>query len=95
MDKVIPQVRMFLKAEDRTNSFVMLRRKKHLRKQTLTRYGTGSVILFNYAESPVENDFRRRFRIDRLTSNVPYAVRFVLRNDNERIMFNYSQKQLL
>ena len=63
--------------------------------RTITRYGTGSVILFNYAESPTEKDFRRRFRIDRLTSNVPFAVRFVLRNDNERIMFNYSQKQLL
>ena len=63
--------------------------------RTITRYGTGSVILFNCAESPAEKDFRRRFRIDRLTSNVPYAVRFVLRNDNERIMFNYSQKQLL
>ena len=23
--------------------------------RTITRYGTGSVILFNYAESPIEN----------------------------------------
>ena len=112
MYQVIPQVRMFLKAEDRTNSFVMLRRKKHLRKQTITRYGTGSVISRSLSVSKCGNmqgDWLRRakgcslrfarlqaaFRIDRLTSNVPYAVRFVLRNDNERIMFNYSQKQLL
>ena len=105
MDKVIPQVRMFLKAEDRTNSFVMLRRKKHLRKQTITRYGTGSVISRSLSVSKCGNmqgdcslrfaRLQAAFRIDRLTSNVPYAVRFVLRNDNERIMFNYSQKQLL
>ena len=79
-----------------------LRALKGPQVRTITRYGTGSVILFNYAvrnslvkqseQSPEENDFRRRFRIDRLTSNVPYAVRFVLRNDNGRIMFYYSQK---
>ena len=51
--------------------------------RTITRYGTGSVILFNYAESPVKNKLKRRFRTDRLTSNVPYAVRFVLRNDEK------------
>ena len=33
-ETVISQVRMFFKDEDRTNPFVMLRRKKHLRKQT-------------------------------------------------------------
>ncbi len=49
--------------------------------RTITRYGTRSVILFNYAESPVKNEFKRRFRTDRLTSNIPFAVRFVLRND--------------
>ncbi len=47
--------------------------------RTITRYGTGSVILFNYAKSPIST--KRRFRISELTSNVPYAVRSVLRND--------------
>ncbi len=47
--------------------------------RTITRYGTGSVILFNYAKSPIST--KRRFRINELTSNVPYAVRSVLRND--------------
>jgi len=51
--------------------------------RTITRYGTRSVILFNYAESPVKNEFKRRFRTDRLTSNVPFVVRFVLRNDGK------------
>ena len=46
-----------------------------------TRYGTGSVVMFDCAESPT----KRRFRTDRLTSIVPYAVRFVLRNDEERV----------
>ena len=32
-----------------------------------------------YPKSPLNT--QRRFRINRLTSNVPYAVRFVLRND--------------
>jgi len=41
---VIPQVRMFFEVEDRKNSFVMSRRKKHLQMQTYTRYGTGSVV---------------------------------------------------
>ena len=47
--------------------------------RTITRYETGSVILFNYAKSPIST--KRRFRINELTSNVPYAVRSVLRND--------------
>ena len=51
---VIPQVRMFFEVEDRKNSFVMSRRKKHLQMQTYTRYGTGSVVMFDYAESPFE-----------------------------------------
>jgi hypothetical protein len=76
---VIPQIRMFFKDEDRTNSFVMLRQKKHLRKQTYTRYRMGSVVMFNCAESPIST--QRRFRISELTSNVPYAVRSTLRND--------------
>ena len=64
--------------------------------RTITRYGTWSVILFNCAErnslvkqseqSPTKNDFRMRFRTDRLTSIVPYAVRFALRNDNKRVI---------
>ena len=53
------------------------------------RYGTGSVILFNCAESPVENvsigDYFVRlqatFRTSELTSNVPFAVRSAFRND--------------
>ena len=49
--------------------------------RTYTRYGTESVVMFDCAESPT----KRRFRTDRLTSIVPYAVRFVLRNDEERI----------
>ncbi|MBQ2542917.1 MAG: hypothetical protein II554_06135 [Bacteroidales bacterium] len=32
-----------------------------------------------YPKSPLST--QRRFRINRLTSNVPYAVRYVLRND--------------
>ena len=62
-------------------------------KQTITRYGTGSVILFNCAESPIETfsigdyslRFVKEFRINELTSNVPYAVRSVLRNESEGI----------
>ena len=53
-ETVIPQIRMFFKDEDRTNSFVMLRQKKHLRKQTYTRYRMGSVVMFNCAESPMK-----------------------------------------
>ena len=80
---------MFFKAEGRANLFDMLRRIKTYARQTITRYGTGSVILFNYAESPIETfsigdyslRFVKEFRINELTSNVPYAVRSVLRND--------------
>ena len=60
--------------------------------RTYTRYGTGSVVMFDYAErnslvkqseqSPSENRFHWRFRIDRLTKLVPTLVRFVLRNDD-------------
>ena len=47
--------------------------------RTITRYGTGSVILFNCAESPVETisvgdyslRFVKEFRTDRLTRHVP------------------------
>ena len=68
---------------------VSLRELKVPQVRTITRYGTGSVILFNYAESPIENvsigdyslRFVKEFRINELTSNVPYAVRSVLRND--------------
>jgi len=59
--------------------------------RTYTRYRMGSVVMFNCAErnslvkqseqSPMKNDFRRRFRTDRLTRLVPAPVRFVLRND--------------
>ena len=49
--------------------------------RTYTRYEAESVVMFDCAESPQ----KRRFRIDRLTSIVPYAVRFVLRNDEERV----------
>ncbi len=62
--KVIPQVRMFFKAEDRANLFDMLRRIKTSARQTYTRYGTGSVVMFGYAESPMktisEGDWLRR-----------------------------------
>ncbi len=50
--------------------------------RTYTRYGTGSVVMFDYAESPSKNRFHWRFRIDRLTKLVPTLVRFVLRNDD-------------
>ena len=53
--------------------------------KTYTRYGTGSVVMFDCAESPTKG----RFRTDRLTSIVPYAVRFVLRNDEERVKKEY------
>ena len=52
--------------------------------RTYTRYGTEGVVMFDCAESPTENDYMMRFRTDRLTSNVPYAVRLVLRNDYKR-----------
>ena len=41
---------MFFKAEGRANLFDMLRRIKTYARQTITRYGTGSVILFDCAE---------------------------------------------
>ena len=41
------------KAEDRANLFDMLRRIKTSARQTYTRYGTGSVVMFDYAESPI------------------------------------------
>ena len=44
--------------------------------RTYTRYGTGSVVMFDYAESP--RSIQRRFRINELTSIVPFAVRSVL-----------------
>ena len=53
-ENVIPQVRMLFKAEGRANLFDMLRRIKTYARQTITQYGTGSVLLFNYAESPKE-----------------------------------------
>ena len=90
---VIPQVRMFLKAEGRANLFDMLRRIKTSARQTYTRYGTGSVISRSLSVSKcgdIQGDCSLRFarlqaafRTDRLTSNIPYAVRFVLRNDGE------------
>ena len=78
---VIPQVRMFFKAEGRANLFDMLRRIKTSARQTYTRCGTGSVVMFDYAESPLCTN--GRFRISELTSNVPYAVRSTLRNDGK------------
>ena len=51
---VIPRVRMFFKAEGRANMFDMLRRIKTSARQTYTRYGTGSVVMFDYAESPMK-----------------------------------------
>ena len=39
-----------------------------------------------YPKSPLGT--QGRFRINRLTSNVPYAVRFVLRNDCKVIKIN-------
>ncbi len=107
---VIPQVRMFFKAEGRANLFDMLRRIKTsarqtynlfdmLRRiktsarQTYTRYGTGSVVSRSLSMSKCGNPrgdcslrfakLQAAFRTDRLTSNVPYAVRFVLRNDSK------------
>ena len=89
---VIPQVRMFLKAEGRANLFDMLRRIKTSARQTYTRYGTGSVVSRSLSMSKCGNPrgdcslrfakLQAAFRTDRLTSNVPYAVRFVLRNDS-------------
>ena len=81
-ETVISQVRMFFKDEYRTNLVVMLSQKKHLRKQTYTRYITERVVMFDYAKSP--NIIQWRFRISELTSNVPYAVRSTLRNDEKK-----------
>ena len=55
--------------------------------RTYTRYGTGSVVMFDYAESPLCP--AGRFRISELTSNVPYAVRSTLRNDSRKQDSNY------
>ena len=52
--------------------------------RTYTRCGTGSVVMFDYAESPMCTN--GRFRISELTSNVPYAVRSTLRNDGEWVI---------
>ena len=79
---VIPQVRMFFKAEDRANLFDMLRRIK-----------TSAVVSRSLSMSKCGNPrgdcslrfakLQAAFRTDRLTSIVPYAVRFVLRNDSK------------
>ncbi len=62
--------------------------------RTYTRYGTGSVVMFDYAESPLCP--AGRFRISELTSNVPYAVRSTLRNDGFGLLgkTRISKKQL-
>ena len=49
--------------------------------RTYTRYGTGSVVMFDCAESP--SCTYMRFRTDRLTRLVPTPVHFVLRNDRK------------
>ena len=72
---------MFFKAEGRANLFDMLRRIKTSAGQTYTRYGTGSVVMFDYAESPVCTE--RRFRINEFTRLVPAPVLSVLRNDRK------------
>jgi hypothetical protein len=48
--------------------------------RTYTRYGMWSVVMFDYAESPITSQRRllSLFRISELTSNVPYAVRSTL-----------------
>ena len=55
--------------------------------RTYTRYGTGSVVMFDCAESPTCTDMRLLtacreflFRTDMLTRLVPASIRFVLRN---------------
>jgi len=79
-----------------TNKWIVITRKLRALKgpqiRTYTRYGTGSVVMFDYAkrnslvkqseQSPSKNRFHWRFRIDRLTKLVPTLVRFVLRNDD-------------
>ena len=86
---VIPQVRMFFKAEDRANLFDMLRRIKTSARQTYTRYVVSrslSVSKCGNTQGDCSLRFARlqaAFRTDRLTSIVPYAVRFVLRNDSK------------
>ena len=79
-----------------------LRALKGPQVRTITRYGTGSVISRSLSVSKCGNmqgdcslrfaRLQAAFRIDRLTSNVPFAVRFVLRNDNEKIIFNYNKE---
>ena len=56
--------------------------------RTYTRYGMWSVVMFDYAESPISTQRRLlslfrdfQFSISELTSNVPYAVRSTFRND--------------
>ena len=84
---VIPQVRMFFKAEDRANLFDMLRRIKTSARQTYTRYVVSrslSVSKCGNTQGDCSLRFARlqaAFRIDRLTRLVPAPVRFVLRND--------------
>ena len=87
---VIPQVRMFLKAEGRANLFDMLRRIKTSARQTYTRYVVSrslSVSKCGNTQGDCSLRFAKlqaAFRTDRLTSNVPYAVRFVLRKHGSR-----------
>ena len=54
--------------------------------RTYTRYGTGSVVMFDCAESPFSTQMR--FRINELTSTVPCAVRSILRNDIKKRVIN-------
>ena len=47
--------------------------------RTYTRNGTESVVMFDYAESPLSTN--RRFRTNEFTRLVPTPVHSVLRND--------------
>ena len=79
-----------------------LRELKVPQSRTKTQCKMGSVVSRSLSVSKCGNTqgdcslrfarLQAAFRIDRLTSNVPYAVRFVLRNDNEKIIFNYNKE---
>ena len=70
---VIPQVRMFFKAEGRANLFDMLRRIKTSARQTYTRCGTGSVVSRSLSVVEVRQYTRRLLTSFReAASSVPY-----------------------
>jgi len=70
-ETVIPQVRMFFKDEDRTNSFVMLRRKKTSAKANNNAKRNGEHNIVQLCGISNGKRFNGRFRTSELTRHVP------------------------